>query len=473
MAGRLPSSLLPYLLLLLLAGTCNAVYEYEIYEYMQTLDHFNYRPESYATFQQRYLVNSKYWGGSRNNSPIFVYTGEENDVVSDADYFGFIPQLASRFRGLLIYIEHRYYGNSMPFGSRDEAYQNASTLGYLSSEQALADYAHLIIDIKRNLSAQNCPVIAIGTSYGGMLASWFRLKYPHIVYGALASSAPILYFEDITPQNGYYVKVSKHFRDTSKSCYNTIRWSWFEMDKVAVRPNGLLNLAQTFNTCRPLHSSRELKDALEYTYDYAAQYDNPLDQNWAEKLCRGIDGAAEGKLVLGKIVAGFNTLLGQQCLDIYNIRPSNKPSNKLSNKSGWSWQTCTEMVMPFGRGANDTMFQEAPFIMERFIRNCEDLFGVSPRPNRITTEFGGHNIKSVLKNFASNIIFSNGLQDPYSAGGVLKNISDTVLAIYTEKGSHCLDLHTPTARDPNWLSSMRETEIKVIQGWLSVYGRSD
>lgn len=45
-----------------------------------------------------------------------------------------------------------------------------------------------------------------------VLASWFRLKYPHAALGALASSAPILYFEDIAPQNGYYSIVSKDFK---------------------------------------------------------------------------------------------------------------------------------------------------------------------------------------------------------------------------------------------------------------------
>jgi lysosomal Pro-X carboxypeptidase len=45
-----------------------------------------------------------------------------------------------------------------------------------------------------------------------VLASWFRLKYPHRALGALASSAPVLYFDDITPQYGYYALVSKDFR---------------------------------------------------------------------------------------------------------------------------------------------------------------------------------------------------------------------------------------------------------------------
>jgi lysosomal Pro-X carboxypeptidase len=55
----------------------------------------------------------------------------------------------------------------MPFGSPEESFSNASTLGYFTSTQALADYATLILGLKKNLSAENCPVIVFGGSYGG------------------------------------------------------------------------------------------------------------------------------------------------------------------------------------------------------------------------------------------------------------------------------------------------------------------
>uniref|UniRef100_A0A453T5H5 Uncharacterized protein n=1 Tax=Aegilops tauschii subsp. strangulata TaxID=200361 RepID=A0A453T5H5_AEGTS len=45
-----------------------------------------------------------------------------------------------------------------------------------------------------------------------VLASWFRLKYPHVAIGALASSAPILHFDDITLWSSFHDTVSQDFK---------------------------------------------------------------------------------------------------------------------------------------------------------------------------------------------------------------------------------------------------------------------
>lgn len=110
---------------------------------------------------------------------------------------GFIWEITPLFGALMVFPEHRCNGDSMPFGDETAAYKDAESLTYLNSEQALADYVVLITDLKKNLSAEASPVVLFGGSYGGMLAAWFRLKYPHIAIGAISSSAPILQFEDI------------------------------------------------------------------------------------------------------------------------------------------------------------------------------------------------------------------------------------------------------------------------------------
>ncbi|EEF29462.1 catalytic, putative [Ricinus communis] len=206
-------------------------------------------PQSYATFQQKYVISFKHWTGAQASAPIFAYLGEESPLNADIHGIGFLFDNAAKFGALTVFIEHRFYGDSIPFVSRQEALANATLRGYFNSAQALADYAEILLNIKLILSAETSPIIVIGGSYGGMLASWFRLKYPHIALGALASSAPILYFDNITPSDAYYSLVTKDYRDASESCSNTIKESWLELARVASQENGLSILSEKFHTC--------------------------------------------------------------------------------------------------------------------------------------------------------------------------------------------------------------------------------
>lgn len=78
---------------------------YETKYFSQILDHFNYHPESYITFKQRYLINGDYWGGAAKSSPIFVYTGNEGPIDVFADNTGFIFDIAPAFGALIVFIE--------------------------------------------------------------------------------------------------------------------------------------------------------------------------------------------------------------------------------------------------------------------------------------------------------------------------------------------------------------------------------
>ena len=77
------------------------------------------------------------------------------------------------------------------------------------------DYVELIKEIRYQYAATDLPCIVFGGSYGGMLASWLRMKYPHVFQGALASSAPILYFHGMKDESGFSNSVTQSYYNVS------------------------------------------------------------------------------------------------------------------------------------------------------------------------------------------------------------------------------------------------------------------
>ncbi|KAL5545779.1 hypothetical protein UlMin_005466 [Ulmus minor] len=444
--------------------------------FTQTLDHFNFYPKSYHTFQHRYLINDTFWGGAKKNAPIFVYTGNEGDIEWFTQNTGFMFQTAPRFKALLVFVEHRFYGKSIPFGgNKDVAYTNASTLGYLSSTQALADYANLIVDLKNNLSAIDSPVVVFGGSYGGMLAAWFRLKYPHIAIGALASSSPILGFENLTSPYSFNNIITQDFKSDSENCYKVIKGSWQQLEDIGKTPQGRRLLRRSFKLCKNYEDvSYSLESWLQTAFIYTAMTDYPTPSNFLnplpaypiKQMCKAIDNPTTGNDTFAKLYGAatvyYNSSGTVKCFDIDD-------DSDPHGLNGWEWQACTEMILPTEGNTNDSIFPASDWHYEDRVSYCKSAYDIEPRRNWITIEFGGNDIKRVLKRFGSNIIFFNGLRDPWSGGGVLKNISNTIVAIVAKEGAHHVDLRFSTKEDPKWLKEVRKQEIKIIAGWISQY----
>ena len=103
-------------------------------------------------------------------------------------------------------------------------------LRYLSSEQALADVArfHDFIVDKYQLTENN-RWISFGGSYSGALSAWLRIKYPHLISGAVATSAPVW------PKLNFmeYLEVVQASLATSKqqdACPNAVKAATTKLD---------------------------------------------------------------------------------------------------------------------------------------------------------------------------------------------------------------------------------------------------
>jgi len=78
---------------------------------------------------------------------------------------------------LIVFGEHRYFGVSYPF-EPEVAFTPEHNV-YLRVEQAMADFNGLVKYVRQEYGMQDRACIVFGGSYGGMLAGWLRLKYPH------------------------------------------------------------------------------------------------------------------------------------------------------------------------------------------------------------------------------------------------------------------------------------------------------
>lgn len=438
---------------------------YNTFHIDQQIDHFGFLEN--GTFKQRYLLNDQHW--HKDGGPILFYTGNEGDITWFCNNTGFMWDVAEELGALLVFAEHRYYGESLPFG--EKSYSNTKYLNYLASEQVLADFAVLIKALKKGLSgAQKSPVIAIGGSYGGMLAAWLRMKYPNAVVGALAASAPIWQF--IVPCGEFYRVVTHDFTISGSNCSSSIRSSWAAIDRLSATGEGLQWLSLTFGLCGPLKSTEEVfgfKAWLQETWVNLAMVDYPYEANFLQPLpawpvkvvCKNLqfNTGVSDKLLLSGVSEAvrvyYNYTGDAVCLN------TSKTATGNLGFLGWFYQSCTEMVMPMCTDGINDMFEPQPWSFQAFSDECYNQFGVRPREDWAETVYGGKNIHA-----HSNIIFSNGNLDPWMSGGVTKSLSESLLAIMIDGGAHHLDLRYNNELDPQSVIKTRALEVQYFKQWI-------
>ncbi|KAJ1678926.1 hypothetical protein EV182_003073, partial [Spiromyces aspiralis] len=107
--------------------------------YTQKVDHYagGDDGDGSATFNQRYLINSKYAEGS--HSPIILFlVGEQGITEADA-HVQEVTNIAKLVGGTIVCLELRYYGESYPVPD-----MSAPNMRYLTTKQILADIVNFV-----------------------------------------------------------------------------------------------------------------------------------------------------------------------------------------------------------------------------------------------------------------------------------------------------------------------------------------
>ncbi|KAL6436196.1 hypothetical protein ACFW04_005733 [Cataglyphis niger] len=442
-------------------------YKYEIKTFDVRVDHFSFAVQD--TFKLRYLINDTWW--KTKNAPIFFYTGNEGRIEVFAQNTGFLWEIAPQFGALVIFAEHRYYGESLPYGNR--SFADPRYLGYLTSQQALADYVELIGYLRSKPRYKRSPVIVFGGSYGGMLSAWMRMKYPHIVQGAIAASAPILQFTDIVTCEAFARIATSDFHISNPTCPQLIRKAWSTITEVTSNDEGKKWLSNNWKLCELLKTTEHvqiLKDFLQkvyinlamVNYPYETNFLTPLPGNPINVFCQHLTNSSlTGKPLLSMLhraISVYTNYTGKaSCISTKNAEPG-------LDDQGWDYQACTEMVMPICTDGVNDMFEPAEWNFKEYNNTCFNKYSVSSQPYLICQQYGCKNLNTV-----TNINFSNGLLDPWASGGVLRNLSSSAIAILIPDAAHHLDLRESNSNDSYNVNVTRKFHRYSIKKWIAEY----
>ncbi|CDS37318.1 Lysosomal Pro X carboxypeptidase [Echinococcus multilocularis] len=443
--------------------------------YEQLVSHFDFHFHP-PTFKQRFVYEDIWY---RTGGPIFFYCGNEGNILEFWNNTGFMFDIAPMFNALIVFAEHRYYGESTPFlNSFVQPY-----IGFLSIQEAMADFADLILVLKIQFNATSSPVIAFGGSYGGMLAAYMRLRYPHIITGAVAASAP---FKWVTGEEGlhpFFESIKEAYFNVSELCVPIIQAAYSEiLRRSREGTSGLRNVTAELNLCTLLETGQDLDwmlrwsrnafvvmSMMNYPYPSYGLPANPVNVSCNKAIEFGVQNPLAG---LREAVGVLYDRSSELCFDYKTqyIDCADVTGCGLGNDSvAWDFQACTEIHLydPSNATSND-LFPSLPKSLDDVDEYCFKRYGVRLSEKQLLTAFGP------ISNWkmTSNIVFSNGNLDPWMKGGVLKDVSKSVTALQISGGAHHLDLKGGNPADPPSVKVARQAEIEAISGWLKEYENS-
>lgn len=417
------------------------------------------------------MINDQYF---KDGGPVFLLFGGEGEAspkwLSAETH---IVQMARTHNALLLQLEHRFYGESHP--TED---MSTSNLRYLTSQQALADGALFRNNIMkmRQLPGETKWVV-FGGSYSGSLAAWFKLKFPHLAVGAVASSAPMLAlinFQD-------YFRVVRNSLGTD--CSAQVKEGVQTLELMAAKRDQWSAIDSKFKTCLPFDSFN--RNNLENFFQTVAgnfagvvQYNKDQRIGGAsnitvDTLCNIM--AKTEKSAVDRLAEINDVILqssGQKCMDydydefIRQMRQTSFNSSAAEGGRQWTYQTCVEFGFFQGSDAKDQPFGHL-FPAEFFVQQCRDMFDdffdhsmLKRAIFETNTEYGAQ--QPSLR----NVTFPNGSVDPWHALSILEDMSEDVTAIYIDGTAHCADMYPASDNDNSNLTQARKKIEGKVRSFL-------
>ena len=111
--------------------------------------------------------------------------------------------MAADLKALMLVLETRFFGESQPTESWE-----LTNMKYLNLEQVLGDVAYFIDAVNRELDSKfgvsnGRKWYTVGAGFGGTLAAYARMKYPHYIEAAWSVSGTLEFVEDFSAYDAF------------------------------------------------------------------------------------------------------------------------------------------------------------------------------------------------------------------------------------------------------------------------------
>ncbi|KAF5285120.1 hypothetical protein FQA39_LY16809 [Lamprigera yunnana] len=404
----------------------------------------------------RYLVKKTFF---RKGGPLFLEIGGESTIDEGDITSGQLYKLAKQHKGMLVETEHRYYGKSLPFSTNF----TTENLRYLQMEQALEDLAYFIEKFKaKTKGLENSLVVVHGCSYPGMLATWIRLRFPHMVDIAYASSAPLGVGLDY-PE--FYEIANDVYANVSDSCIQTIREGFNSTARLLTTKKGRTQIKKALQgwECGDVEEMNSV-EILRTMANVLNVLNDP--QNYEDISCLVLamdeDDTSSferlAKLILLKTTDQKSCGAGGDDED--------DDGEAERNGLAWSYQTCTEMGT---FQTLDSKNSKHPFAVDSSVQESVD---------ECVKDFGGIVTEQVLKNgvervtrryggkkpVVTKVVTVQGTDDPWKHLAALENYTSEA-PVFVVKGNHCVDL-SEGDEVPADVVEVQKNVREIISKWI-------
>uniref|UniRef100_U5EWL6 Putative serine carboxypeptidase s28 n=1 Tax=Corethrella appendiculata TaxID=1370023 RepID=U5EWL6_9DIPT len=425
---------------------------------MMRLDNFN--PQDNRMWKMRFMYNSFYY---QPGGPIIILVQSRRAISAHWLQSSRVTEIAKELNGTMYFFENRYFGESKP--TTDLAIEN---LKFLSTSQTLADLARFVAAVKSKV-AGHLGIIVIGGSYGGIIATWFRQKYPHLVDGVWSSCAPVLMKLNFYKYRETVSEVVKKLGGVD--CSSKLKTIFVNLPNAITKD--LVKVKRLFGLCDSVDLSNQLN--LYKFYDWVTDIFSGMVQSRRLSIsptCKVLANSTDDLIFLSTL---FNqTYRGKKqdipypcmyCGYTKNIDYLKSTSYQTNNRRQNFYQNCAEIGLFHTTDSENQIFGTL-LPVEYYLQMCKNIFGVFNNEtlqhyiDHTNTVYGGFNLG------ATNVFSTQGELDPWRPLGLQSNANENSPVVVVKGMSHCEDLHQIYSWDPIPVKTVKSKALELIKKWL-------